>query len=700
MAAIGTIRKYSAIAVGFIFVSILAFIVTDAFQSGSSMFGRNKMTIGEIAGESISYQEFMSRFDLELDKYMKRMQKSSVDEATREQLREEIWQKLQDEIIYENEYAACGIAFSSEELTYLVSGPDPHPAVQNFFKDPKTNQFDRNQLVGFLKNMDEYPEYKEIWLDFENELGKETIKQKYFTLIKAGLYTTNLEAKEVYYSKNKFASFDYISLPLRDVADSLVTPTESEMKNYYKKHKNKYKTDDIRSVDFVFFDVFPSNQDSLMIMNQLAQLKSEFKKTDKDSLFIEANSDDRFDTQYHNPGFFGATIDNLYFSAGKSDSIIGPFLDRGSYKIAKLINKKTDTVYYYRASHILIKPKGSTNKDTMDAMTRARELMAEARTADFAELAMRNSDDKGSAIKGGDLEWFKDGTMVKPFMDAVKRMRKGEMLVVKSEFGAHLIKLTAERNNTVIKVGIIAKRIEPSPETLQEGYAKAVKFRSKVKKAEDFDQIVREMELNKMSAQELHPIDKDLPGLPNARVVVSWAFREKKGAISDILSVENKYVIAVLLTVYKKGTAPYEKVQEQVKNEVLKEKKQNYLLDKFKKVQDKASTLDAVAKALNLTIDKITNASFDMPFITGLGEEKLLMGYVFGAEKGELSMPIAGENAVFQFVLKGFSDVEKPKDLSDIKKEKIGNLQSMSQYMAMEALKEISDISDWRYKYF
>jgi len=700
MAAIGTIRKYSAVAVGFIFVAILAFIVTDAFQSGSSLFGSNKMIVGEIAGEKISYQDFQTRYDIELDKYMKRSQKTSVDESTREQLREELWQKLQDEIIYENEYSACGIAFSAEELTYQVSGPDPHSAVKSFFTDPKTQQFSREQLVGFLKNMDEYPEYKEIWLDFENELGKEAKKQKFFNLIKSGFYTTSLEAKEVYYNKNKFASFEYVSIPLRDVADSLVTPTESEMKKYYSKHKKKYKTDDLRNLDFVFFEVFPSKNDTLLLLEQLKITKNEFKITDRDSLFVEANSDERFDTLYHNPGFFGSAIDNVFFAGGKSDSIIGPYFDKGYYKIAKLVDKKSDTVYYYRASHILIKPKGPTNKDTLDAMNRARELMAETRTTDFAELAMRNSDDKGSGIRGGDLEWFKDGAMVKPFMDAVKKMKKGQMVVVKSEFGAHLIKLTGEQSNTIIKVAVVAKRIEPSPETFQTSYAQAVKFRSKIKKAEDFDNVVREMELNKMNAPEVRPIENDLPGLPGARAVISWAYREKKGTVSDIISIDNKYVVAVLLQAYDKGVAPYEKVVEQVKGEVSKEKKQEYLYKKLNEALKENNSLEKIAKALNTTVEKVSNASFEMPFITGLGEEKLLMGYIFGSEKDKLSKPIKGENAVFVYVFKGNSEVEAPKDLTDIKKERISNLQSMSQYMAMEAMKEISNIQDWRYKFF
>lgn len=700
MAAIGTIRKYSGIAVGAIFISILAFIISDAFQSNSIFFGRNKMIVGIIDGEKISYQDFLSRFDIEVDKYMKQTQATSIDEPTRDQLRERLWNKFQDEIIYESEYKSCGLAFSPEELSYTVSGPDPHPAVQSFFKNPKTQQFDRNLLVNFLKNMDQYPEYKEIWLDFEDELAKESIKQKYFDLIKSGFYLTSLEAKDIYFAKNKFASFNYVMLPLRDIPDSIVEPTESELEKYYKKHNKKYTIEESRTVDFVFFDVFPTREDSMMLFRQLEQLKKEFKATQKDSLFVNVHSDEAFDTQYRKPGFYPAAFDNFFFTSDKKDTIIGPVFDKGYYKIGKLVDKKTDTITYYRVSHILIKPKRATNKDTLEAMTRARELLAEAKVTDFSELAMRYSEDKGSAIRGGDLEWFKDGDMVKPFMNAVKKMKKGDMTVVKSEFGAHLIKCTHNPNNTVIKVAIVSKRIEPSTSTYQTIYSKAVKFRGKIRKPEDFENAAREMELNKMNAPEIKPNDHDIPGLPNAKVVVSWAYREKKGAISDVLDVDNRYVVAVLTEVYEKGIAPFEKVKEQIRAEVLKEKKQKHLLEKFNNVQNSAKTIEDIARALGKGVEKVTNASFEMPFITGLGEEKFLMGYVFGSEKGKLSKPIAGENAVYQFILIGFSDVQEPKDLSDIKKDKISNMQSMSQYMAMEALKELADIKDLRYRFF
>ncbi|MBT3421364.1 MAG: hypothetical protein HOF35_04825 [Bacteroidetes bacterium] len=699
MAAIGTIRKYSGLAVGLIGVSIVAFIVSDAFQNNSGMFNNNSTDIGEIDGELISYQDFQYRYDIELERYKNKVQSDDVDQGTRDQLRNELWEKIQEEIIYDKEYDAIGITFSSEELTYKVSGPEPHEAVKQFFANPETKEFDRNQMVGFLKNMDDYPEYKDIWLEFETELAKETKRNKYFNLIKAGLNITDIEAKEAHLSSNQFASFEYISLPYKDIQDSTIKVSDEDIKKYFNKHKEDYQIDESRSFDFVVWDIIPSSDDSLSWFTKLDNIRADFAATTKDSTYVELHSDGHFDTLYRNPGHFNSNIDHVFITLKNDDSIVGPYFEDNAFKIAKLIDRKQDTVNYYKASHILIAPKGSTDADTLDAMKKARELMAEAKGgADFTLLAMRNSEDKNSAIKGGDLGWFKDKTMVKPFMDAVKRLKKGDYTVVKSQFGAHLIYLSENPDNTLIKVGIISKEVSPTQETANKVYAEVNKFRSKVNTMDEFEAYVNENGLNKQIANEIRPEEREVPGLINGSALVSWAYKGKLGDISDAFELDDQYAVALLTEVYEKGPAPLAKVSEQVKRMVILEKKKVMLEAKL--VDIGGSDLVAIAEAIGGQVDKITDASFENALVAGLGEEKLLIGNVFGSQPNQLSKPIVGKNAVFQFVLKEFSAVEMPEDLTTIKREKTSNFQGMAQFETMESLKELADVKDWRYKFF
>jgi peptidyl-prolyl cis-trans isomerase D len=102
-----------------------------------------------------------------------------------------------------------------------------------------------------------------------------------------------------------------------------------------------------------------------------------------------------------------------------------------------------------RASHILIKAdKDTPAPERAKAKARAEELLAQARKnpAGFAELARKNSQDEGSATRGGDLDFFPRGAMVKPFEDAAYALKQGEISnVVESDFGYHVIQLTGVR---------------------------------------------------------------------------------------------------------------------------------------------------------------------------------------------------------------------------------------------------------------
>jgi peptidyl-prolyl cis-trans isomerase D len=102
-----------------------------------------------------------------------------------------------------------------------------------------------------------------------------------------------------------------------------------------------------------------------------------------------------------------------------------------------------------RASHILVKAdKDAPKAEREKARAKAESLLAEVRKnpQSFAEIARKNSDDEGSAAKGGDLDFFGRGQMVKPFEDAAFALKPGETSgIVESDFGYHIIQVTGAR---------------------------------------------------------------------------------------------------------------------------------------------------------------------------------------------------------------------------------------------------------------
>jgi peptidyl-prolyl cis-trans isomerase D len=117
-----------------------------------------------------------------------------------------------------------------------------------------------------------------------------------------------------------------------------------------------------------------------------------------------------------------------------------------------------------RASHILIKAdKSAPAAERAKAKAKAEELLAEVKKnpASFADVARKNSQDPGSAEKGGDLDWFARGAMVKPFEDAAFSLKQGEISnVVESDFGYHIIQVTGTRGGDKPTFDAVRKQVE------------------------------------------------------------------------------------------------------------------------------------------------------------------------------------------------------------------------------------------------
>lgn len=704
MAAIGTIRKYSGIAVGLIGFAIIAFVVSDALTSNSNLFNKNKMDVGYVKGKAISYENFNSRLQEEYDKYSLQTGSETITEEQKTKIRNDLWQIMTDELVYGSEYQDIGLDVSGDELSYFISGPNPHPAVQQFFTNPDTKQFDRDRLVYFLKNMDQFPDVMPVWLDFEKNLKKEKLREKYFNLVKQSMYVTTVEAESDYYSKNQFANIDYIYLPISTLADSTIEKqiTEKEIKARYEKIKKDHEVDESRSFEYVVFDILPTKEDTANMKMQLSHLKEEFRNTKSIENFVNLKSTEPFDTNYHNRGYFNETIDKYFFDGENTDTIIGPYYENNLLKIARLIDKKEDTAFYYKARHILIRP---VNNDTNAALATAKEYMKQIKAGeDFGELAKRHSEDPGSALKGGDLGWFREdgktaqGVMVKPFMDAVVKTPKGKMTIAKTQFGVHLIQVTEAKENKIIHVAIISQQILPSSETFNMVYQKANNLRGNINTIEDFENYTKENGIVRRPADNIPPSALEVSGFPDSRSLINWAYNAKLGEISGIITIENKYVVAALTKITEEGYATLEDLRDEIIKDLIKEKKQEIQYQAI--VDAQGGQLPEIAEKLNLNVENYPNASMDVPFFADKGEEKYALGTIFGMQADQLSNPIKGNEGAIQLYVKSFSTVEAPKDLEPKKAELLRNYQGMSQFEAMNSLQENAKIEDLRYKFF
>ncbi len=705
MATIGKIRERSGLVIAVIGLAMLGFIATDLFSNNSMFRGDNGPTsIGTIYGEDIDPGQFHSLYETALNN--RRMQmgaEASLSPALEGAMNDEVWQQVISERILEKETADLGLEVTGEEIMELFLGDRPHPVAQQVFGDPQTGQIDKQRAYQIITTINtQTPEAQQQWKGIEDYLSRERLKEKYFSMVRNAMFVTDLEAREDFYARNKTASIQFVPLFLNAISDSSVKLTDAEMQKYYNTNKEQYKREDGRSIEYVTFDINATAEDTSAAQKWINQQVEAFRKTKNDSSFVARVGRTAFENKYLPRGSYPANIEEQIFSAD-SGTIIGPYFEEGSYKIAKVMGSKADTVNYYKASHILIRPNGATPEDSSEANKKARELLAKIKAgADFSQMASENSQDPSNAGKGGDLGWFRDGQMVSKFNNAVKNGKKGDVVMVQTEFGTHIIKITENKSNKLVKAGIIERAVYAGNTTQDKAYTQASKFRNAAQTGADFTKAASGMKLTKRVAENLKPNDRSIAGLDNPRELIRWAYspETKVGDVSEPKVIGNKYVIAHLTAANEAGYTPFEDVKDQVKVFAIREKKKELLEEKMRKAMEGVSSLEAIAKNVESTVSSAESVNFQNPFIPNLSNEPALAGTVFGLKQNKLSQPVKGENGVYVVKVVSFNEIKAPEKFDTERKMMAMQYSSQVQELAMEALRKKADIKDNRYIYY
>src|SRR4030042_2587879 len=241
MSAIQFLREKAGVFVaGIIGLSLFLFVVSDFFGGGRGqrLQAKKAYQIGEIAGEYISYQDYEQRVQNMFEIY-KLSGTSTIDEATAESIREQVWQQMVRELIQDKQYKKLGIGISTEETEEMVLGNNPHPIVQQLFTDRSTGIFNKSFLVNFLKNIELDETAKKYCLFFEDEIVNDRMNTKYNNLVSKGLFVTSRQAEFDKILSGATVDFSYLMKNYALVPDSSVTISEKEIETYYSKNKEK-----------------------------------------------------------------------------------------------------------------------------------------------------------------------------------------------------------------------------------------------------------------------------------------------------------------------------------------------------------------------------------------------------------------------------------------------------------------------------
>jgi len=694
MAVIGKIREKSGLVMIIIGVGMLAFLLpTEGIQN---LFGGIDNNLGVIGGTEITGQDFDRRLDVSISQW-ENQNNSSASSEVRESIKEQVWTELIREIVLESQYKELGVGVSPEELFDMVQGNDPHPQVKQAFTDPNTGVFNPTQVLQFLKGLENMPASNRTqWLLFEDGIEKERIASKYNNLLTKGLYATSSMVKRVYKEQNEKRNIKFVAKRYVSVNDTTITVTDEELKAYYEEHKNEYKQDASREIEFVKFEVLPSKSDISKTRGLIEEAAEEFKICEHDSSFVVYNSDNSdipLDEAYYGKDAMPLSLDSNFFYA-EIGTTTAVYEEDGSFKVTKLSKTKMvpDSV---KARHILLKTTQQASDTLLEARLEKMKLDIE-NGADFATLAKDSSEDVASALEGGDLGWFSEGAMVAEFNDACFNGKVGDVLIVQSQFGFHLIEITKQAAKVKkVQLANLIRTMTPSKATFDEVFSQASMFFSKYNTSELYAKATEGDKHNKYVATEVKVADKNIPGMENVRDLVRWSFKNDRGTVSEPMRFENTFIVAHLAEVREEGIATMEQVEIQIELGAKKKKKAEMFIAEMQGT----SSLEALANKIEVEVESAPNVNFAAYAIPGMGQELRINGMASTLKEGEMSIPIEGQTGVFVIQIESLIPAPETEDYTAIKTQ-LNQSNSAVTGQLLEALKDKFGVVDKRYKFY
>ncbi len=716
MALINTLRKkMGKIVVGFVAFSMFAFILTDLFQSNSALLGGNDTTIAEIAGKDISYETFQKKVD-ELSYIFAVNNGRDPQSEETESIREQAWNALIIENAYKNQYEALGLEVTSPELVDMVQGNNIDPQIKQFFTDPNTGEFKRENVVAFLQQINTaQPAQRASWLTFEAQLQPNRKLAKYQSLLEKTNYATSAEGKARYMAQNSNMSVEYLYVPFFSVSDSTFKVSDSELEEYLKANKADYQREESRNLSYVAVPIQPSADDSLFVKEEIANLRKGLMSASNDSTFVTVNSDG--ETPFRK--ITDPSLVPVELVGAEIGTVTEPVLVGDRYAISKLSNITEGDEYFVKARHILIEMDGNSPSAKADAKAKAQDIIRKLRNGgDFAELAAENSADQSNANNGGDLGWFgENGSFVQPFKDAAFGF-KGTGLIstpVETSFGYHVIKIEEPKTNKAYEVATIEKELFESDATLNEIYRKADLIAANSNDAASLKVNAEEAGLTIKTASNVGKNDTRVGALADARSIVLWLYNDGEvDKVSDVKEFDDKYVIAVMTSKQMKGTAKLSQVKNEIETKVRNSKKVDFITKKINGLSatDFTGKKEAYGEGARTGNADLTLQSSSFP---GVGFAPEAVGIAFSLEEGEQTAPFETPNGVLVLSATSKNIADEASDYSSYsaqiateragRKTVIGNFPlSFSPLFVPQslddAIKEYADIEDKRYKFF
>ena len=651
MAVLEKLRGWGIVLSILVALPLLLFIIdpSQIIQTVQSVSSR--YDVGKIGGKSVSYTEFQQ----EVDRYSRVSEllsgSSSTSEQQQKQIRDVVWQNFVDQNLFIKNAQAAGITVGKDELKDLVSGANVSPVVASLFTDANGN-FSLDNLTAFLQNVkDEDESAMAIWDYLQNAVVTNQYYNKYNALFTNATIENAIQVNRTIADNNTTADVEFVMVPFSFATDTTIVVSDKEIRDFYDNHKKFFEQKASRDIEYVVFQVVPSAADIAAANEDFVKMYDEFAVAENMRAFLQRNSDTQWSDQWYKDGDLRSVNTELDQFVTENTTGVSPIYQEG------------DTFYAGRIMDARMLPETVTIRHMMfvsneDGQHLADSLLGVLKAGgDFTALAQQYSQDRGSQADGefGKIGEISQSTVsyLPTGFNAIFDARVGQPFILQSNIATHIVEVTEAAAPTLHKqVAVFQKEVVPSKETYNKFYNDANRVATL-----SGGKLANYRAACDSIGTYSHPMTiseaTDTYGtIDHAKEVTRWAFDNKPGKVSNIITVDNNYFFVVAVkNAQKEGIAPVTAVASQIKEKLYTdkyaEKQQAVVAEKIAGLTD----LEAIAEKLGTAVNTQEDVAFAAMSARSLDPK--FVGAIAAAPEGQVVGPVAGSIGTYVFQVTG-----------------------------------------------
>ena len=447
MASLQRIRNHGALLIAIVGLAMLAFILGDFLNSGSSFFNRSRENVGVIEGQKVHYTEYEAAKEQLTEVYKIESGRSDFDEDLQAQIRNQVWNMFVMDYTMRAQAKKIGMDITADELTELCIGENVHQILRGrrafYGEDGQySREIVKNLIAAINEGSDDaeqnanLQQAKTYWMYWEKAVRMSYMQEKYTSLLQHLLKANSLDAEYAFDARQKGVSAEYVMQPYFSVADSLVKVSDRDIKKLYAQHKEQYKQTPNRAIKYIAFDIVPSEDDFKAAETLMNNLKEEFRNAEDVSLVVNTNSDVMYDGRDYSEETVPAQFKEFAFAKGaKAGDCTEILFENNTYAMARIMQ---------------------------------------------AGYSLPDSVELKAIVEGGEdqeLGWFKAADLPKNIAEPALAGKRGEKFTVAQGMGEQTYEIMEIGKPTPkVKLAILAREVTPSSKTYSIIYNNAKQF--------------------------------------------------------------------------------------------------------------------------------------------------------------------------------------------------------------------------------